>query len=107
MEESFPPKEKTNKALKKQEEKEKEIEDEKEQKLKIQEKLANEKVRLQEQESLQKLHAMAINAAKTRQKLIDDLIKNGTLLGDKSRDEIESWIKNITGRIETYIKKLL
>lgn len=88
--EGLPSKEKTNA--------EKELEEEEKQKLKIQEKLATEKVKLQELENLKKLHAMAITASKTRQKLINDLIKNGTLLGDKSKNEIEQWVKKVTGR---------
>ena len=93
-----PAKDKIKEAIEKIEaKKENEEELQKQQNMKIQEKLANEKLRFQEQENLRRLHAMAISATKARQRLIEELMKNGTLLGDKSRDEIERWIQNITG----------
>jgi len=65
--------------------------------LKLQQKLRMEKEKLQEQENLKKLHAMALAASKTRKKLINELIKNATKLTDKSKQEIQKWLKNVTG----------
>ena len=70
-------------------------------KLKLQQKLRIEKEKLQEQENLKKLHSMAVAASKTRQKLINALIKNATKLTDKSKQEVEKWLKNITGKTLT------
>ena len=63
----------------------------------IQLNLQTEKGKLQEQENLRKLHAMAIAASKARQKLINQLMQNATRLSEKSRKNIELWLKNITG----------
>ncbi|XP_066920406.1 uncharacterized protein [Clytia hemisphaerica] len=65
--------------------------------LQIQQNLLAEKGKLQEQENLRKLHAMAIAASKARQKLINQLMQNATRLSEKSRQNIELWLKNITG----------